>query len=134
MVNSHVRCSLGKETDWARHNAFDVAGGESPGFKDIYGDGKPELLAHSSDLVNPPECTGRSGGQLGFAEIDWAQPLGNARFRPITPKSRENDLKFFRYTDGYGAGTPFWVGDLNKDGKADIVTSDKLGARVFLQK
>jgi hypothetical protein len=33
-----------------------------------------------------------------------------------------------------GVGTQFWVGDLNKDGKADIVTSNKLGARVFLQK
>jgi hypothetical protein len=105
----------GKEEAWTRHTVFDVADGESPGLKDVNGDGKPDLLVHSSDLVKPPQSKGRSGGQLGFAEIDWTQPLGKARFRPITPKTKENDVKFFRYTHGYGAG------DVNGDGRVDLL-------------
>jgi hypothetical protein len=94
-----------KAGDWAKHAIFDVADNESPDLKDINGDGKPELLVHSR-------------GQLGYAEIDWANPTGKARFRPITPKSPENDKKYFRYTHGYGAG------DVNGDGRVDILVKE----------
>jgi hypothetical protein len=103
---------------WAKHAIFDVADGESPGLVDMTGDGKPELLVHSSDLVKPPQSQGKGGGQLGFAEIDWTTPLGKARFHPITPRSPENDAKYFRYTHGYGAG------DINGDGRMDLLTKD----------
>ena len=108
----------GKAGYWAKHAIFDVADGESPGLIDMTGDGKPELLVHSSDLVKPPEAQGKGGGQLGFAEIDWANPLGKARFHPITPRSPENDARYFRYTHGYGAG------DINGDGCVDLLTKD----------
>ena len=108
----------GKAGHWAKHAIFDVADGESPGLVDMTGDGKPELLVHSSDLVKPPQAQGKGGGQLGFAEIDWANPLGKARFHPITPRSPENDAKYFRYTHGYGAG------DINRDGRMDLLTKD----------
>lgn len=106
----------GKAGHWAKHAIFDVADGESPDLKDMNGDGRPELLVHSSDFEQPKNA--QAGGQLGFAEIDWTQPLGKARFRPITPKSPENDKKYFRYTHGYGAG------DVNGDGRADLLTKD----------
>ncbi len=108
----------GKSGDWEKHPVFDVADGESPDLKDINGDGKPELLAHSSDANKPKEAKGKGGGQLGYAEIDWKNPLAKARFRPITPKSKDNDDKYFRYTHGYGAG------DVNGDGRTDILTKD----------
>lgn len=108
----------GKPGDWAKHAIFDVADGESPDLKDVNGDGKPELLVHSSNANKPKEAKGKGGGQLGYAEIDWANPLGKARFRPITPKSAENDEKYFRYTHGYGAG------DVNGDGRTDILDKD----------
>jgi hypothetical protein len=108
----------GKTVDWAKQAIFDVADGESPDLMDLNGDGKPELLVHSSDAVKPKAAKGKGGGQLGYAEIDWTNPLGKARFRPITPKSAENDEKYFRYTHGYGAG------DVNGDGRVDILSKE----------
>jgi len=105
-----------KKEEWTRHTIFDVTDGESPDFRDVNGDGKPELLAASSSGKQPS-----TDGQLGYVEIDWANPLGKARFRPITPKSPENDKKYFRYTHGSGAG------DVNGDGRTDIL--DKEGWR-----
>lgn len=106
----------GKGGDWARHNIFDIADGESPSLKDLNGDGKPELLVHTSDAKKTAENKG--GGQLGFAEIDWQHPTGKARFHAITAKSPENGAKYFKYTHGYGAG------DVNGDGRIDILTKD----------
>lgn len=53
---------------WEKHAIFDVADGESPDLKDMNGDGRPELLVHSSDPSKPPEAHGMGGGQLGFAD------------------------------------------------------------------
>ena len=108
----------GKAGDWEKRNIFDVADGESPDLKDMNGDGKPELLVHSSNANKPKEANGMGGGQLGYAEIDWANPLSKARFRPITPKSPDNDKKYFRYSHGYGAG------DVNGDGKMDLLNKE----------
>ena len=108
----------GKAGDWSKHPIFGVADGESPDLMDINGDGRPELLVHSSDANKPDSAKGKGGGQLGYAEIDWTNPLGKARFRPITPKSAENDQKYFRYTHGYGAG------DVNGDKRVDILSKD----------
>jgi hypothetical protein len=98
---------------WTRHTIFDITDNESPTLGDMNGDGKPELICHTSSGNQPP-----SGGRLGFAEIDWANPLGKARFRPITPVTPENDKKYFRYTHGYG------FGDVNGDGRPDLLTKE----------
>jgi hypothetical protein len=104
-VNPAGKTAEGKEAFWEKHAIFDTADGESPDLVDVTGDGKPELLVHA-------------GGQLGYAEIDWSQPLAKARFHPITPKSPENDKKYFRYTHGSG------VGDVNGDGRIDLVMKE----------
>jgi HEAT repeat protein len=104
-VNPAATQAAGKESHWEKHAIFDTADGESPDLVDVTGDGKPELLVHA-------------GGQLGYAEIDWSQPLAKARFHPITPKTPENDKKYFRYTHGSGAG------DVNGDGRVDLVMKE----------
>jgi HEAT repeat protein len=104
-VNPAEKRPAGDAANWQKHAIFDTADGESPDLLDITGDGRPELLVHA-------------GGQLGYAEIDWSQPLAKARFRPITPKTPENDKKYFRYTHGSGAG------DVNGDGRIDLVMKE----------
>ena len=103
-VNPGAAAQFAAEMSWARHDILAVANGESPDLADVTGDGKPELLCHT-------------GGQFGFAEIDWKNPLAPARFRAITAKTAGSEQAIHRYTHGYGAG------DVNGDGRIDILTN-----------
>lgn len=97
----------GKGGDWARHSLVDVADGESPSLADIDGDGRPELLVHTT-------LKGEKGGRFGYFEVDWSNPTAKARFRAISAPTRQAH----KYTHGYGAG------DVNGDGRTDILTKD----------
>ena len=103
-VNPGAAAPFAGEMKWERRDIFAVANGESPDLADVTGDGRPELLCHA-------------GGQFGFAEIDWTNPLAPARFRAITAKTAGSEQAIHRYTHGYGAG------DVNGDGRIDILTS-----------
>ena len=60
---------------WQRHVIFDVLDNESPGFVDVTGDGKPEILC----------C---SGGYIGYAEADWKNPAAPWKFHPVIAQGR----------------------------------------------
>lgn len=89
-----------KAGQWKRHVVFDVLDSESPGFMDVTGDGKPEIV-----------CCSRS--YMGYAAADWAKPQEPWKWHPVTPKSN-----YERYTHGIGAG------DVNGDNRIDLLDKD----------
>jgi len=87
----------GRAGHWKRHVALDVLDNESPGFGDVTGDGRPEIVC----------C---SNGYIGYAEADWGRMDQSWTFRTVSPKS-----DYQRYTHGLG------YGDVNGDGRIDII-------------
>ncbi|HRT58933.1 MAG TPA: VCBS repeat-containing protein [Candidatus Paceibacterota bacterium] len=90
----------GRPGHWQAHVVFDVLDNESPGFADVTGDGKPEMICCSK-------------GFYGYVEADWTQPAQPWTFRPLTPKG-----DYQRYSHGTG------VGDINGDGRMDLLDKD----------
>ena len=90
----------GREGHWQRHVVFNVVDNESPGFADINGDGKPEIVC----------C---SAGHIGYAEANWKDPGAPWTFHAITPKG-----DWQRFTHGLG------YGDINGDGRVDLLDKD----------
>jgi len=85
---------------WKRHVVFLPVDNESPTFGDLLGTGRPVLLCMSA-------------GRIGYASFDPKNPLVPWVFHPISPPG-----KYQRYTHGLG------FGDLNGDGRADILDKD----------
>ena len=88
-----------KGGDWPRHTAIAVTDNESPMLADINGDGRSDLLC-------------MSGGKIGYATFDPANPTALWKWHAITP---EDNGAFQRYTHGIGHG------DINSDGRTDIL-------------
>jgi hypothetical protein len=90
-------------------------------FKDIDGDGRPDLITGkrwwSHGMAEP--------GSDGPAIIYWLKNTkgadGIAQFTPMT------------IDDDSGIGTQFEVADINGDGLLDVISSNKKGVRVIVQ-
>ncbi|WP_425615012.1 PVC-type heme-binding CxxCH protein [Anatilimnocola sp. NA78] len=85
---------------WEKHRAVPVTNNESPQYADVDGDGQRELIF------------GEGSGKLALAR-PAKQPNLDWRIQPIAAEANPNIQKFY-----HGLG----VGDLNKDGKLDLIT------------
>ncbi len=85
---------------WDKHQVFDWVSNESPQFTDLVGDERPELV-----------CT--RDGFFGYATIDWDAPYEAWTFHKISQKIAPERF-------GHGLG----VGDVNGDGRPDILSKD----------
>jgi hypothetical protein len=90
----------GLQKHWPRHEVFHQVGNESPHFTEIVGNAQPELV-----------CT--QDGFFGYATFDPSQPFQAWSFHPISEKVAP--IPF-----GHGLG----VGDVNGDGRMDLLTKD----------
>jgi hypothetical protein len=90
----------GKSETWTRHLALESVDNESPAFTTLVPDGKPVIV-----------CT--TGGKIGYAGPDAADPTKPWTFHAISPKGG-----WGKFTHGLG------VGDVNGDGRKDIMMSD----------
>ncbi len=90
----------GFDKPWPRHKVIDSVCNESPQLIDLVGDERPEFL-----------CT--HNGYFGYATIDWDKPLAAWTFHIISERNAPRPF-------GHGLG----AGDVNGDGRSDIVTKD----------
>lgn len=86
--------------DWPQHLAYFSVDSESPGFADVDGDGRSEIIASS-------------GARLGYMQRSASDPKSPWTFHPISPPG-----KWHRYTHGIG------LGDLNGDGRPDFIEAN----------
>lgn len=92
-----------KEEPWKKHPIWHSAANETPQFLDVTGDGKPELIMASE-----------TEGMVGYLEIPAGDKVYEKwTFTAVSPQKLA--VGAHRFYHGLG------VGDVNKDGRLDIV-------------
>jgi FG-GAP-like repeat len=101
------KAGLATHALWKRHLVAEHLGSFCVDYFDLFGDGKPVLLAMQIFV-------GAAGGQLGYFEPDTRDPTRLWTFHPISERSAD----YHWATHGLGHG------DVNGDGRIDALASD----------
>ncbi|MGJ8672764.1 FG-GAP repeat domain-containing protein [Rubritalea sp.] len=111
-------------TDKAEGNPFGVVFSQlhAVNCADVDGDGRTDIITGKCYFAH----NGKDPGAKDPAVLYW--------FRNV--KNDDGSISFIPYEidNDSGVGRQFSSGDLNGDGKLDIVTSNKKGVQIFLQK
>jgi hypothetical protein len=112
----------GKEITFVKHEiSMAYSQLHSIAVKDLDNDGIPEFVTGKRYLAH----LGRDPGEFDPAVILYVHLEG--------PKGRQT-MQTHVIDNNSASGTQIWFEDFNKDGKTDIVTSNKKGTRIFLQR
>jgi hypothetical protein len=100
----------GKVGHWKSHVVYPAVGNEAPQLADLTGDGRPELVM--VDVSSRGEKVAEKG-HLGYAKPEEGNPT-----KPWTFHAISSEASWGRFSHGLG------VGDINEDGRADVITAD----------
>jgi VCBS repeat protein len=119
----HKQRSSDKEPSFQRMDLFPKLVSETHAvhFKDLDGDGRPDLITGKRWWSHGRSEPGSDGPAIIYWFKNTKGPDGMAQFTPLTIDSDS------------GIGTQFEVADINGDGLLDVITSNKKGVRVILQ-
>ncbi|MBI1226515.1 MAG: hypothetical protein GC192_14875 [Bacteroidetes bacterium] len=108
----------GGKIDFVKHEiAMNMSQLHAMNKVDLDGDGKMEYVFGKRYLAH----LGRDPGEFDPAVIGYVG------------RGKDNKLTAYVIDNNSASGTQIWITDLNKDGKPDVLSSNKKGTHIFLQ-
>lgn len=138
-------------SDFDNDGDNDMIGGASHGyglwwFEQIKKDGKIDFIKHDirMDLsqlhaMNAVDLNGNGRkeyvtGKRFLAHLGRDPGSSDPSILAYVSQNGTGNMETYIIDDNSGSGTQIWATDMNNDGKPDLVTSNKKGTSIFIQK